>query len=206
MSSPPPHLEAQNHSSLVSHPVGRSYRDPGGLCLSQRSKPQALLPPPHPAPFTDPVVRVLGVTPLVSKPSSRVCLEPCYMPPLGRGAWAPAEVRQGGRGRAGEEGLGRPISLQLDITKLHVSGAPTPGQPDSGKRLRVPDAALRAARPARPVAPWCGARTPLDRLGQTLWNRPTAAWRAPSALEPGAGPGQGRERGWEIDDFVYSAA
>lgn len=43
-------------------------------------------PPPRPAPFTDPIVGVLGVTPLVSKSSSRVCLEPCYMPLLGRGA------------------------------------------------------------------------------------------------------------------------
>lgn len=163
-------------------------------------------PPPRPTPFTDPVVGVLGVTPLVSRSSSRVCLEPCYMPLLGRGAQAPAEDPQGGQGRAGEEGLGRPISLQLDITKLHVSGAPTPGQPDSGKRLRVPDAALRAAGPARPVPPWCRARTPLDRLGQTLWNRPTAAWGPHSPWSPGPGQAGAGRRGWEIDDFVHSAA
>ncbi|XP_035925845.1 izumo sperm-egg fusion protein 4 isoform X1 [Halichoerus grypus] len=38
-----------------------------------------------------------------------------------------------------------------DITKLHVSGAPTPGQPDSGKRFRVLDTALTATRFARPA-------------------------------------------------------
>jgi len=203
MSSPPPRLEVQNHSRLVSDPVGGSCRDPGGLCLNQRSKPQH--PRPCPAPFTDPIMSLGCVTPLVSKPSSRVCLGPCYLPPLGRGAWAPAEARRGRRGRAGEA-LGCPISLQLDITKLHMSGAPTPGQPDSGKRLRVPDAALRAARPARPVPPRCGARTPLDRLGQTLWNRPTAAWGPHLPWSPGPGQAGAGRRGWEIDDFVYSTA
>ncbi|XP_059744046.1 izumo sperm-egg fusion protein 4 isoform X2 [Bos javanicus] len=105
----------------------------------------------------------------------------------------------------GESSAGPP-PVHLDITKLHMSGAPTPGQPDSGKRLRVPDAALRAARPARPVPPRCGARTPLDRLGQTLWNRPTAAWGPHLPWSPGPGQAGAGRRGWEIDDFVYSTA
>lgn len=51
----------------------------------------------------------------------------------------------------GGEGRGRteaPVPPQPDIAELHVPRAPAPGQPDSGERFRVPDAALTAAGPA----------------------------------------------------------
>nr|XP_033710719.1 izumo sperm-egg fusion protein 4 isoform X3 [Tursiops truncatus] len=93
----------------------------------------------------------------------------------------------------GKKDWGTHVSLQLRITKLQVSGVLAPGQPDSGKRLQVPDTALRAARPARPA----------PAMGRGLrWT--ASAWRCGAGLLlPGcstrlgarAGPGWGWEDG-----------